>query len=727
MRKYIALFCALAMLLASAVPAISEEETIIGGADAVTEIVVSGEGMTAELENLTLSMKTLFDIGDEFTDFTTYSSDGRWDLYWSGDNGSVHVNCAADGTVYEYYCYDYNQTYSGDYAPRFPRVSSEKLTALTNEFLGKVITGENQSWVMGEPGNRLSGLNGGTAAVSGYLTVNGYRTDVTLDVSLDLTTGRVTNYYRNDYYRNYSSVDYSDACAISDQAALELLKEQIQLRPCYYVVDEKEMARLVYMPVYRGNFAVRASDGELINLDDMYNVTNAAAKDAAFGAAEEAKAALTEVELKSIGAYENALAEKELDAILRGIPEVGLTEEYFVTGLSYDVTDGKPMAYLNYAKKLSDKQMEARYGTTMRPVDGYDTKNFTLDACSGRIVRYYSYQDGVYSEHPTADVEAARPYAEAFVQKYYPDEAANMEPAVNDAVVSNYSCVPEVSFHYSRVHNGYPFDANGMSVTIDAESGEVLSAELNWSNTQEFCEVNADEVISPEEALDTYLSCFEFTKLYLSIPVAEESYNTSYEMRMCWQLVDQKYAYALDAVTGGIYTYNVADDAGYAYDDIADSEHAATIATLGKFGVGFSGGAFRPDDPCTWRDMLVMTLQANGAYNAEALEYSDLVSQARSSGAVSLQGGSGDEPVTRADYAGLLVELSGYAKAAALKGIYRCDFTDEAKIAEEHYSRIALAYGMGLIAPDEGGNIRAEETLTRGEAAEILFNLLSME
>ena len=38
---------------------------------------------------------------------------------------------------------------------------------------------------------------------------------------------------------------------------------------------------------------------------------------------------------------------------------------------------------------------------------------------------------------------------------------------------------------------------------------------------------------------------------------------------------------------------------------------------------------------------------------------------------------------------------------------------------------VAIAYGMGLIQPDENGAIRAGETLTRGEAAAVLCNLLS--
>ena len=38
---------------------------------------------------------------------------------------------------------------------------------------------------------------------------------------------------------------------------------------------------------------------------------------------------------------------------------------------------------------------------------------------------------------------------------------------------------------------------------------------------------------------------------------------------------------------------------------------------------------------------------------------------------------------------------------------------------------MAIAYGMGLIQPDENGAIRAGETLTRGEAAAVLCNLLS--
>ena len=107
------------------------------------------------------------------------------------------------------------------------------------------------------------------------------------------------------------------------------------------------------------------------------------------------------------------------------------------------------------------------------------------------------------------------------------------------------------------------------------------------------------------------------------------------------------------------------------------------------------------------------------------MDYPDLVSSVSGLGKVEISGYSADDEITRAAFARLLVSLSGYGDVAQLSGIYNCAFADNDQVAQEDYGYVAIAYGMGLIQPDENGAIRAGETLTRGEAAAVLCNLLS--
>ena len=242
------------------------------------------EGMGAKLTEVTIMVKDALDIGDQYTDFSSSNFDDRWDLYWSSDAEEISVHCDSDGTIYSYYFYEYDYTYDSSFSPRYPDIDAVQLGAIADEFLARVITGDNEGWELGEiTGSLRNGNYATSVTVDGRLTMMGVPTDIMLSLTIDAKTGRVMSYYRSDNYVEYAEFSGDLTEAVSDDTAREMLAAANSMELVYYVTEPGEMARLVYKPVVSENYAVRASDGQLINVDEFYMYDYAAAEDSGAG------------------------------------------------------------------------------------------------------------------------------------------------------------------------------------------------------------------------------------------------------------------------------------------------------------------------------------------------------------------------------------------------------------------------------------------------------------
>lgn len=710
MKKIIALIFAAALLCTLCVPAFAQNIS-----DQLTEVM--------------LAAKATLGIDDRYSDFTGSQDGDRWNLNWSDGNTELGVACGTDGTVYSYNLYQYNDfsDNAGGWNPRFPKTSEDEVKAVADEFLGRVLTGE-EGWVYdSEITGELERNGNDSLYLQGRLTYQGYPTDVRFSLTVDLTAEAVTNYYRYDAYMTFDGAQASTDSTVDQQTALEKLKGLVTVEPVYQVVKNGEMAKLVYRFTGLDGKVVRCSDGEILDTEEFIQEY---ARDGAMGksamAYQSANAQLTEVELQGVARYEGALPAEELDQRVRAMEELGLTEEYELTSTSY-YDDGTTLtANLNYARKLSAEEMTQRYGDASVEDEESDTLDVTVNAATGALISLYTYQPGMLTkDRPAFTAADFQATADAFAQKYFPDQWTNLKCTQVAEDVSMYSYARTADFTYTRQYNGYSFYENSLTVSVDVDTGKIVFAGLIWNDGQEFEEPQGT-LLTAEEALDAYLKALTLENGFVSVAKDPQQSDSVYEKVFCWRLYSDTGVYAVDAVTGETYGgYSGQESARFAYDDIAGNVHESEIATLGKYGVGFSGGQFQPDKAFTARDMLSMILQASGYTGVEEMDYPDLVSSVSGLGKVEISGYSADDEITRAAFARLLVSLSGYGDVAQLSGIYNCAFADNDQVAQEDYGYVAIAYGMGLIQPDENGAIRAGETLTRGEAAAVLCNLLS--
>lgn len=158
----------------------------------------------------------------------------------------------------------------------------------------------------------------------------------------------------------------------------------------------------------------------------------------------------------------------------------------------------------------------------------------------GKIISYdsYTYRGEPKKKLPQVSSSEAKKIAEEFIKRINPELLGQIKLKENGMYPANDTVQ---NFNYTRTVNGIPFDSNGVSVSVDRETGDIRSYNLNWSDDISF--PAADKVISLEQAKKAFRE-----KLGLML-----SYNSSYEESIkVFPAFSLKYPdrYYIDALTG---------------------------------------------------------------------------------------------------------------------------------------------------------------------------------
>jgi hypothetical protein len=434
---------------------------------------------------------------------------------------------------------------------------------------------------------------------------------------------------------------------------------------------------LQYLPVYTGSYIVDAATGELVDVDTLYIDLLYAGSEAGMGgktadsAASTPGTGLTEVEQATVDALQGVYTSEQLDAAMRGMTELGLTDDYTLQTVSYTMNKNTGDVYgqLLYTAKITDEAViKARFPVAyeqmkasgeIRPV--YYYKNVTADALTGKLVSLYSYTsvgDGAV-KLKAAELTGK---AAAFLKKYFPDTYA--ATAVNDYD----SSADDGRLVYSRMVGGVIFPADSARIDVNTYDGTIDGFSLSWTDDVSF--QSADGIVGADAALAAYVACFDTLLQYVAVPSQADEYSIDYALKLAYGLDSEKSVMGVDAKTGDPI---VADDAGESvplqYDDLTGVYGKTQIEALAAYGIGFSGSSFLPTAQLTQKDALVLFLSAVG-YTTEdedalyrmAYNYKLLTSAEKDPG----------ELMTRSRLVRMLIGATEYAPAASLKGIYVC-------------------------------------------------------
>ena len=130
-------------------------------------------GTDGDLDRVTRSVKSALDLDtDGYTDFRGNYEEGElaplWNLYWSGDAGSLSVSALTDGTITDYYVTNSEPSSGPDQGvPGFPKGDADQASAAANAFLKRVL-GAGESVELEEPSG-MDSLDSTTSRFSGTI------------------------------------------------------------------------------------------------------------------------------------------------------------------------------------------------------------------------------------------------------------------------------------------------------------------------------------------------------------------------------------------------------------------------------------------------------------------------------------------------------------------------------------------------------------------------------
>lgn len=715
MKKIVACMLALAMLALNAFSALAEE-------------------MDAQLRAVTALAKQRCGVSDRYTSFSGDSyvngNGTYWYLQWSDGAGSVSITCDENGYPFNYYL-DENSASSYDpyYAPHVPQYDLDKCRAAAETFLQAALR-ENESFRLEAGDKQLTVHDSGWVYLTGDILYYGLDTDTTFTIQIVPETMQVISFSRDDQWYTVANRDDAGAEVIDAQSAEDTLKGTIRME-LEYVLDGENSAVLRYVPKADGEYTLRAVTGEMFDWSAAReNIGMRYAMDADAGVAEMAAGGLTEAEIAGSEKLKGAMEKDALDAAVRAMTELGVTDEYTLRSVRYRAQDDRVTAYLQYA---ADAEDEAGYRTLMgmteedakTAVGEMETttvyRNVTLDAHTGALIACATWGNelpGAYSYvlAEIADLEAAKETAAEFLRKYAPDYAANLRAERADSLSGEAAYNPGVQVRLVRVENGVPFRQDGAVITVNVKTGFIDSYLLNWTE-DEIAFEPTDGLIGEGAAYAAYCEAVHAKLCWHMLPVAYVDYEQQYDLALCYDLASEPEATAVGAKDGAIIAQEEAD-ALYEYGD-AVNEAAKALA---EYGVGFPGGSFEADRLVTWREAAALLVELDGTHVWN--EDDETILRCARNDRITLDAAALDSNVARGELIRALLTMSGYDRAAQVAGAFSSSFTDAETFGDD-FGFYALAEAMDLAQADENGALSAQKPITRGEAAEMIWQFVN--
>ena len=302
-------------------------------------------GTDGDLDRVTRSVKSALDLDtDGYTDFRGNYEVGElaplWNLYWSGDAGSLSVSALTDGTITDYYVTNSEPSSGPDQGvPGFPKGDADQASAAANAFLKRAL-GAGESVELKEPSG-MDSLDSTTYRFSGTILLNGLPSPLTCSVTVRAADNVVTRFRRDVPETAFLGTIPSADASVTRAAAEQALRSEQSLRLEYILPDEDSTtAVLCYLPDSVHTFYVDAKTGKLVDLtaleQDMYKSGAGAAAGDTAAETEAAENGLSQAEQEGIRQLEGVQSSEALDKALRAVPEYGLSR-YALASARYSV------------------------------------------------------------------------------------------------------------------------------------------------------------------------------------------------------------------------------------------------------------------------------------------------------------------------------------------------------------------------------------------------------
>jgi hypothetical protein len=717
MQRQVSLLLAVLLLVTATVPALAASAPKIN------------------LEQAVKIAKAAFPVPEALTEFessySAYSDKPRWNLNWSTPSGSAtygHLSVAVDaesGDILNMYSGQDDRTPKAA-LPKYSRAEAEKLA---REFAGRIQPRYTETRLV-QYRNEEQFWGGPIANYSFRFQriVNGYPYDNNgISVDIDANSFEVTS-YRFDWD---TDIDFpAPDKIISPKEAEEVFLTKGAPRLIYFRPrpegNKERPIKLVYDLSRTTGYIVDAKTGEVKPYDYWYGPggMGGMAKDASRNAAadELSPAEQAEVaELADLLTQEQAIA--KVKAMFKIPSQMKL--EHARLSKSWEYTLQRQW---NFSWNLTDKDK------------GGESISASVDARTGDVLQYYYYRwsdDGGKRLPIKYNKEQLQQIAADFITKYQPERLAECkleETERQDVIPLREQERRSYSFNWARYVNDIPFPQQGFRVEISAETGQITSYNMMWSD-HDF--PAADGILEQEAANQAVFNKAPLVVEYLSVPRVEpgSSDEEKTKVGLFYHVQSRDLSgQMIDAKTGSFLDYEgnpvpERDKAVFADLEGHPAAEAVALLTAKNIVQGSPDGLFHPNEIITQPAYLVMLLRTTGYQpRGEVTDgpwYKQYEEQARRRGI--LKDGDKINPVaaiTREQAAVWTVRALDQDRVASLEGIWKVPAKDAARI--KCPGHVALYLGQNL-DPDRQDNFRPSAALTRAQAAQGMVLFLSQE
>ncbi|RCX14789.1 S-layer family protein [Anaerobacterium chartisolvens] len=659
---------------------------------------------------------------------------------------SINVEIGSDtGRLLGFSSYKY--VYGGDNAA-IPKITKNQAKKIADEFAKKINAGEfSQSRYVDY---LYRGYYGGHFPENYAFTYSRVKDGIYVDsnyisIGVNAETGKVSQY----------------GFRWNDDAGFPGISNIIKQQEAFDIVKQKVGFELVYMPYSRNIYGLGAEQVKLAYTPDRQIILDAETGkfvDWQGNPISEAKV----IELSEQGktdflsrAREIKRPDKEMDKDKAAqIMKTALADMYGkeleLQALSYQ--NGEDYLGLGGIAVWTGIFQEKSVNEIGSGIEG----NIGIDALSGQVVSLYKYNRHMTNEDkefvPAVTWEQAYYKALDMVAKCYPDKLKHIQTehkySKNVAYYNDVMVADRIyDFNFERLVNGIRCTGDGISVSLDAATGELTQIRSTWRDA---AFPDSKKAISAEKAKEIFFQNHHMEPAYAIYTRDTHDKGQKSEIRVIYRIKavnDSSSGYSggssIDAITQELLNFDQKEDKVFD-DKIRGYWGEDKLSILAFCGI-IDIDSFKPDESVTRLDAVKMLVMAKGydpydrQREMEDLNFNNIGKEDMNyrylQAAVKLgiienkqTEFKGDEAVSRKDMAQMLVRLSKYDELAKAEGLFALPYQDCKNVAGDKIGYISIAKALG-IAADESGKIppnqfRPDDNATYAQFAVAVYNAL---
>ncbi len=477
--------------------------------------------------------------------------------------------------------------------------------------------------------------------------------------------------------------------------------------------DGKKIIRLIYSPKMKYQQYIDAKTGEISDIWERSYVYSSNSKematDGSGGAAIMESARLSEIEVEKLEEVAGLKSSEEAEKAVKNNELLDFEEDLALTSVNlYKEYNGEKYFYdLTFESHIDDTY---RYSSAT-----IDAKTLEIIRWRTRTKDYINYREN-YEENikelDKEDIIKKADFAlESLVPKYFKDNQADYRPNENQPK-SN-------SVAYTRYVNDIVFCDDYVNIEINPENGKVWNFLMNYSDVEFPSPVG---IISDEKATEMLAEQKGLKLVYFPYATKDEmQYSDAAKLGY---IIKNVTSVEIDAFRGKIIDITYEQNK-LSYTDIDNHYAKEQIETLARFGIGFEGSEFKPDEIITQNEYITLLMATFSNYTPIILKTANETSaeykQAQRMGIVNSEEQNPNDALTREYAAIYMIRVMGIEEYAKINSIYKSVFPD----VSHNIGYISILAGIGVFKGDENGLFNPYKQLTRADAIIAIYNYLN--